>query len=123
MMSNARPFMDLLREHRGGATHDDLTEALHSVVEAVAAEGKAGSLTLKITIKPASSKGSALLVTDEIKATLPKETRESSIFFVSEDNNLVREDPRQHKLPLRTLDARPVPQDLGPPSSAASALA
>lgn len=37
---NARPFLDLLREHRNGLTHDELTDALNELVEAVAAERK-----------------------------------------------------------------------------------
>ncbi len=122
-MSNARPFMDLLREHRGGVTHDELSEALHELVEAVAAENKGGSLTLKIGIKPAGGKGSALLVTAEIKTAPPKETSESSLYFVTPDNNLVRDDPRQRTMPFHTLDSRPEPRDIGPPGSVASALA
>ncbi len=122
-MSSARPFMDLLREHRGGATHDDLSSALQELVASVTAEGKAGKLTFTLSIKPAGTKDGALIVMDEIKLALPKETKSGSVFFASEDNNLVRDDPKQRRLPLRELGAREEARDIGPSSSAANALA
>lgn len=43
---SARPFLDLLREHRNGLTHEELTDALNTLVEAVSAERKPGKLAL-----------------------------------------------------------------------------
>ena len=51
-MANPRPFMDFLREHRAGATHDELSDALQALVGAVVAEGKAGTLNIAIALKP-----------------------------------------------------------------------
>jgi hypothetical protein len=95
--------LDFLREHRNGASHDELSDALQELVAAVTEEGKAGTLTLKITVKPANAGQGALLVVDEIKTAPPKTTKSGSIFFASPDNNLVREDPRQPKLDLREI--------------------
>lgn len=100
-MSNSRPFPDFLREHRGGLTHDELGDKLQELVAAVTAEGKGGSLTLTIKVSPSAT--GALDVSDEIKLVLPKETRSHSLFFATPDNNLVREDPRQTKMELRSI--------------------
>jgi hypothetical protein len=122
-MSNARPFLDFLREHRGGATHDDLSEKLQELVANVTAEGKPGKLTFVLTLKPAGTRDGALTVMDEVKLTLPKETKSGSIFFASEDNNLVREDPKQRRLPLQELNKRGEAREIGPSASVANALA
>ena len=111
-MSNARPFMDFLREHRGGATHDELSDALQALVAAVTEEGKTGKLTLTLTMKPIG-KNDGLEVSLEHKLNPPKVTPGTSIFFPTPENNLVRQDPRQQALELREIA----------PASAARALA
>lgn len=110
----SRPFYDFLREHRNGVTHDELSDALNSLVADVTAEGKAGKLTLTISIKPADTKDGALMVVDDIKVTPPKKTKSGSIFFVSPENNLVRQDPKQHNLPLRDINGAPEVREIGP---------
>lgn len=98
----SRPFNDFLREHRGGVSHDELSDALQELVAGVVAEGKGGTLTFKISVKPAGKTG-GLEVTDEIKVSPPKETKSATIFFASPENNLVRQDPRQASLELREI--------------------
>lgn len=117
----ARPFLDLLREHRGGLTHDELSEALNRLVAAVMDERKAGDLTLKVTIKPQGD--GAVMVMDEVKLKLPKPTKGTSLFFVTPENNLIRQDPRQPNLPLREIGGAERAVPLGPPASAARGLA
>lgn len=114
MAGTARAFHDWLREHRNGATHDELSDALQELVAAVAEEGKAGKLTLTISLKPADTKDGALYVSDDIKISPPRRSKSGSIFFVSPDNTLIREDPRQPKLELR---------EIGPSANVAKALA
>jgi len=99
----ARPFMDFLREHRNGTTHDELSDAMQELVAAVTAEGKAGKLTFTISIKPAGRDSGALEVGAEAKLTLPKAPAGVSIFFASPENNLIRQDPRQAALELRDI--------------------
>ncbi len=118
---SARPFLDLLREHRNGLTHEELTEALNEIVEAVASEGKGGKLTLTIAVKPHGD--GAVMVMDELKITKPKPTKGGSIFFVTPENNLIRQDPKQPSLPLREIGAAEPVRDIGPSASAARALA
>lgn len=99
---SARPYADLLREHRGGLTHEELSDALRDLVIAVAEEGKAGSLTFTVKIKP-MGKGDGLEISADIKSKPPAKTPGVSIFFATPDGALVREDPRQKNLELREI--------------------
>lgn len=91
-----RPFASFLQEQSGGQLHDELSTKLHDLIEAIRETGKAGSLSLKIDIKPiAGTDGRTLTVTDTVAAKLPKTERPKSIFFATDDGNLSRTDPRQ----------------------------
>ncbi|MEE4493533.1 hypothetical protein [Streptomyces sp. BE230] len=91
-----RPFASFLQEQSGGQLHDELSTKLHELIEAIRETGKAGSLSLKIDIKPiAGTDGRTLTVTDTVAARLPKTERPKSIFFATDDGNLSRTDPRQ----------------------------
>ena len=100
-----RPFFDTLREVRGGDALDDLATELADVVAAVRKTGKAGTLTLKLSIAPAS-KGDVqtLMLADTISAKLPRADRGSTVFFSDDANNLSRRDPRQGEITLRAVD-------------------
>ena len=102
--------MDFLREHRNGATHDELSDALQALVAAVTEEGRGGKLTFTLTMKPIG-KNDGLEVAVEHKLTPPKASPGTSIFFPTPENNLVRQDPRQQALELR---------EIGPASAARS---
>jgi hypothetical protein len=119
-MANSRPFHDFLHEHRQGVTQDELSDALQELVAAVHDTEKSGSLTFTITIKP--TKSGALEVSDAIRTKIPTLPKSSSLFFVSPENNLVRDDPKQHRLNLQEIhihqEARPIA-----PATAAKALA
>jgi hypothetical protein len=117
----ARPFLDLLREHRGGLTHDELSEALQELIEGVVAERKAGKMTLELTIKPQGD--GAVMVVSEVKVKPPKPADRASLFFVTPENNLVRQDPRQPNLPLREIGGKQAPIEIGPSASVARGLA
>lgn len=118
-MSGPRPFMDFLREHRNGLTHDELTDNLNDLVASVAETGKGGKITITFNVKP-NGEG-AVMVLDEVKTTKPKPTKGGSLFFITPENNLVRQDPRQAELSLREIGPSQAPQTL--PASVGRALA
>lgn len=95
-------FLSVLQHHRAGEAMADLGDAMRTVTEAVQLAGKPGSITFKITITPAGAKG-AIIVADDIKTTLPKLDKVTSIFFADDSGNLVRNDPNQRELPLRSV--------------------
>lgn len=96
-------MMKFLREHRNGVTIDDLGDALQTLNEAVATEEKGGSLTITISVSPMSKTSGAYEVKVAHSLSLPKKPAGSSIFYLSPENTLVRDDPRQTKMELRDI--------------------
>ena len=98
-------FPETILQMNNGATVMELSDALEKVVAAVRAAGKSGSITLTISVKPAS-KGSTnvLMVESQVKSKLPEPDRGMTVFYATEDNKLVRSDPRQQSLPLRVVE-------------------
>ncbi|HET7486865.1 MAG TPA: hypothetical protein VFJ85_02985 [Acidimicrobiales bacterium] len=101
---HVRPFADWLAEQRNGHAAVEVSEALNSLIEAVAEFGKSGSLTLAIKVAP-TSKGDvvSVLVTDTITVKAPEGERPQSVFFVDGDANLTRQNPMSPQLPLREV--------------------
>lgn len=95
-------FVKFLQEHRSGSTHDEISDKIRDLVAAVTDEGKAGKLTITVSIKPIG-KGDGMEVGVEVKSSPPKPTAGVSIFFASPDNALVRQDPRQQTMELREV--------------------
>lgn len=106
-------FQETILQINSGAAVTELSEALARVVAAVRATGKSGSITLVLKVAPAS-KGSAdvLLVESQVKTKLPERDRGMTIFYATEDNKLVRNDPRQQTLPLRVVEIDQQPRQL-----------
>jgi hypothetical protein len=104
-------FIAMLQQKAGGVALADLDQALADVVARCILSHKKGSLTLKITIKPNAKRG--VKVTDELKVDLPKEETSESFFFAGEHGELLKNDPAQRELELRT-----VPDDAAQPARA-----
>lgn len=98
-------FPETILQLNNGAAVAELSAALTRLLAAVRESGKAGSITFTITVKPAS-KGVAnvVMVESQTKTKLPEPERGMTVFYVTEDNRLVRNDPRQQQLPLRVVD-------------------
>lgn len=92
-------FAETLKDIREGALLTELPQALQEVLAAVRATGKAGKLTLTLSIKPLEGSANSILISDDVKTTLPEPTRLTTVMFVTDDNELTRRDPRQPKLP------------------------
>jgi len=95
-------FMDFVRQHRAGATHAEATELLQALVAAVTEEKRAGSLTIKITLRPLA-KGDGLETSVAIKLAAPEPVAGTSIFYATPSNDLVRQDPRQQAMELQEI--------------------
>lgn len=102
MEYEGKPFSDVLREIEGGRFVDDLTRDLRKVVNAVLETRKAGALTINIKVAPT---GRGSIEVDAVhKPTIPEHSRPSTTFFATPDGTLMRDDPRQEKLPLRAVE-------------------
>lgn len=97
-------FRHLLSNLRYGACEAELTDAIAEATRAAQDTGKKATITLTIEIKPRPH-GGQYVIADTIKTKLPELPREETIMFGTPDGNLVREDPRQQKLPLRDVAA------------------
>ncbi|WP_314435492.1 hypothetical protein [Massilia timonae] len=98
-----KAFALFLQDLRDGRAHAELTGSLADLLAAVKETGKPGEITLKIKVKPAG-RGSDIdkvNITDLITAKLPKPDRGEDFFWLTDDNNLSRNHPRQQSLELR----------------------
>jgi hypothetical protein len=110
-----KTFIDTFIEHRNGGAAIDMQKRLEEVIKGVCETGLAGKLTLTLTVKPASkSRGGdvdAVTFADTIKAAVPSLASKESVFFVSPDMNLTRENPMQMNIgDLKDLDRLPKPE-------------
>lgn len=102
-MAGPKPFNDTLVQLRFGELHGELTDAINEIVTKVATTQKAGKLTLTLAFK--AGKGGQIEIVDELKVTLPKEEKGSTIMFATPEGNLQRQDPRQQTFEgIRSVD-------------------
>lgn len=107
-----RPFADFLREHGRGRTHDELGEALHTLIARVKDTGKTGSISLTVQVKPMKQDDRMVIVSDKISINLPEHDRPSAAWFIGKDGNLQRDDPNQ--LAFESLREVPPPPGVDP---------
>jgi hypothetical protein len=101
-----RPFIDTFRHIEGGMLLEELAERQRDIIEAVSHTNKKGELTLKLTYTP-EGHGQVSIEAD-LKLKTPKLARGRSLFFITPDANLERNDPRQTEMELRSVnDERP----------------
>ncbi|HWL29594.1 MAG TPA: hypothetical protein VNQ97_11875 [Burkholderiaceae bacterium] len=94
---------ETLKALRYGTLDEELGEKLHELVRRVDNTQRVGSIALTLKIKPGGP--GRIEITDEIKVTMPKEQKGSSIMFVMPSGNLARTDPRQMEIEgLKTID-------------------
>lgn len=104
MTEKCKSAMQILAEIRNGRMIEDFTERLGDLVEACEETGKVGTITLTIKIKPeAGLSGTVATVIDQIKASIPQPAVPPTPFYV-QGRTLLREDPGQHKLGLKSAD-------------------
>lgn len=89
---------------------DHAGEKFSEVINAVVSTNKAGSLTLKIDIKPSTA--GALAVKGTVAIKKPKGLPPESLLWPTPEGNLMEEDPRQQKLELKQVAAPSAAADL-----------
>ena len=98
-------FNETILQINNGAVSAELAEALQQVVAAVRQTGKTGSVTFTLKVTPASRKTTEVLMIESLVRTkLPEAERGMTVFYATEDNRLVRNDPKQQMLPLRVVE-------------------
>lgn len=95
-------FIETLENLDDGKVLIKITKEMAAVIKAVAATKKKGDVTLKLKVSYASGH---ISVAPEIKATVPKEGNEATLFYATEDGALTKDNPAQPT--LRNVDVRP----------------
>lgn len=105
------PFYQTLAYLSRGSLDGECAEALAEVVKRVRETGKAGTFTLTLKVSKLNARDEdAVKITPTVSTKLPKLAPYETVMFSTYDGDLLREDPRQQKLPLREVPTR----DRGP---------
>jgi hypothetical protein len=93
-----RPIGDILNEIGRGALAREASQLMAELVVAVVDQRKAGTLTIKVTLKPVKdSNAEVLTVSGTVTTTAPRAVP-ASVFYGDETGFLSRKDPRQMDL-------------------------
>lgn len=91
--------IDTITRLKGGTLGAEIEEAMRDLTHAVTTNNKAGDITIKIKMRPATA--STVALTGEITRKFPKDAPVESLLFPTPEGNLLVDNPAQHKLPLR----------------------
>lgn len=98
-MPDIRRFSEWMGDQRNGLLDIEASEGFHKLIEAVDTLRKPGTLTIKITVKPAGKDAfGAVSVADIVTVTIPKSNAET-LFFTDPAGNPVR--TNTHQLPYQ----------------------
>lgn len=100
----SRPITDTLRSLRGGVLVDEASDALAELVNAVMETGKAGRLTIELSLTKASRGSGALVIRDKIVVKRPADDVFETILYATPEGSLVTQDPRQATLELKQVE-------------------
>lgn len=108
----SKPLNENLRDVRIETEDGDLIPVMDQagakfseLIGAVVANNKAGTLTLKISVKPSTA--DTLAVKSEININKPKGLPAESLLWPTPEGNLLADDPRQKKLELKAAAPEP----------------
>lgn len=92
-------LLQVMLDMRGGLVAADCNVKFNEVLKAVLDTGGKGELTIKLTVKPSRmAMGGAVVEVEtahECKLKKPELAVGSSVFFVTKDGTLTRDDPAQ----------------------------
>ena len=88
---------------RNGLLCCDIEDAIRDATQAVTERGKAATVTIKLTVKPATKSSSDnVIITDDVSVKLPKLSSGETILFACED----ADNPRQGKLSFTKVEVK-----------------
>ena len=98
------PVAAFIASHLNGRTEEELSTEFHTLLDAVRAHGKKGSMTITIVVEPPANgvESAPLPIGVESAVKAPKPTPVKSLYFLDNDGLPVREDPRQIAFNFRT---------------------
>jgi hypothetical protein len=86
-----------LAGHLGGRTAEEISAEFHALLDAVRAHGKKGQMTITFVVEPPANgvEAAPLPIGVESAVKAPKATAPKALYFLDNDGNPVRDDPRQ----------------------------
>jgi len=103
-LKNIRPIMDTLREVEYGDLLNDCSSLQREILDAVSETGREGKLTITLKYK-FEGNGQITITAEDPKAVIPKMPRGKTLFFLTPERNLSRNDPKQIEITgLRSVD-------------------
>lgn len=102
-------FLNTVASMRNGRVIADCSLKLSKVIEGVKATGKKGKLILEIGIEPSrvSMDGvTEMELRHTAKAVVPEADQGKTIFFISGNDELTRDDPAQMQFEMEAIDGR-----------------
>lgn len=114
-----RPALDLLADINKGKAAAALTDEIHDALTAMADTGRPAVVMVTIKFEPdKKAPDERVYVTAAVTSKLPRLPERPSMFYLNDDNNLTRTDPRQEAFEgMRVID------DLEPKKDARSRAA
>lgn len=91
-------FASFLVQTNKGRTEREASEQFQRLIEAVRETGKAGTFTLRIDVKPQANTEGVVTVTERVAVKAPQLERPGSIFFITANAGLSRNDPNQRSI-------------------------
>lgn len=111
-----KSFSVVLSDLNDGSTHAALTADFAELLKSVQNMGRAGSMTLKIKVAPATKTNTGsvdkITITAERKLELPKPEQPSDFYWLTDDGETSRNHPRQNSLDLRDVNTNGTSHDL-----------
>ncbi|MFJ7070151.1 hypothetical protein [Streptomyces sp. NPDC101115] len=101
------PVAAFLASHLNGRTDEELSAEFHQLLDAVRAHGKKGQMTITIVVEPPANGVDSAPMPIGVESTVkaPKPTPVKSLYFLDDDGQPVREDPRQLAMDFRSAPA------------------
>ena len=104
----SKPINENLRDVRVETENGDLVSLLDhagtqfaDLIKSICSTNKAGTLTMKVDVKPSTAGALAVKATVSIKK--PKGLPPESLLWATPEGNLIADDPRQTKLELKPV--------------------
>lgn len=102
--ADERNFQDTLESLDDGKVLQQITGDMADAVRAARKTKKKAKLVLTLTMTP---EGGMVRVAAECKTTIPKEPREMTLFYATDEGALTKDDPKQLTLKDVTLKGQP----------------
>lgn len=102
---DANWLTELLRKERKGTLMNDASAQMQALLQAVRENARKGSLTITLTVAPANGEEMVSIVS-EVSVKAPKSPAKASIYYLTDDNLLSRNNPNQEELALSVLPGK-----------------